>query len=237
MKNVMLAAPSYDGKVSVWHAAALSETCKLGLTKDINIFPIYMSFDSLVQRARNDIFKLAYKSKVDELVFIDCDQDWNPEDFFKLLEHEEDVVGCPVRKKSDIAQFNIKLVSKDYELLENGLVEVDSVGTGFMKISKNAIVKIWESSEEYIEIDKQEKSRMVFDIGIHDGILTSEDVVFCEKWRNMGGKVYIDPTINSGHSGEKRWVGNFEEWIKAVQEHLNQMNSKEEIMDIDDEEV
>ena len=232
MKHIMLASPSYDGKVGVWHTAALVETCKIGLTKDINIFPLYVSFDSLVQRARNDIFKIAYEMGVDELVFIDGDQDWNPNDFFKLIEHKEDIVGCPVPKKSDIAQFNIKLVSKEYKVLDNGLVEVDSVGTGFMKISKNAIQKIWEASEEYSELGKIEKSRMVFNIGILDGQLVSEDVMFCSKWIHLGGKIYIDPTINSSHSGEKRWSYNFEQWINVL---LNQKNNISN--GIDDEEV
>ena len=88
----MIAAPSYDGTITVWHASALSETCKAGLAKDINVYCIYMSYDSLVQRARNDIAQLALDQGVDDLVFIDCDVDWTPEDFFKLLEHDADVV-------------------------------------------------------------------------------------------------------------------------------------------------
>lgn len=236
MRNIMLASPSHDGKVGVWHAVSLADTCKIGLTKDINVIPIYMSFDSLVQRARNDIFKLAYELEVDELVFIDCDQDWVASDFFKLIEHEEDIVGCPVPKKSDIEQYNVKLVSKDYEVLENGLVEVDSIGTGYMKISKNAIKKIWESSREYNELDKG-KSRMVFNIAIIDGELVSEDVMFCEKWRANGGKIYIDPTINSAHSGEKRWIGNFETWIKSLKKYTGMQETQNKKMVIDDEEI
>lgn len=50
MRNVMIAAPSYDGTVTVWHAASLSETCKMGLARGINVFCIYMSYDALVQR-------------------------------------------------------------------------------------------------------------------------------------------------------------------------------------------
>ena len=58
LRNVMIAAPSYDGSVSAWHVSSLVETAKLGLTKGINIIPIYMSYDALVQRARNDIWSL-----------------------------------------------------------------------------------------------------------------------------------------------------------------------------------
>jgi hypothetical protein len=215
MRTVLLGAPSHDGKISVWHAAALAETCKIGLANGINVLPLYMSFDSLVQRARNDLVKAAVDSEVDDLVFIDCDQDWNPADFFKLLSHDVDVVAAPVVKKSDFEQYNVKL-TREFKVEENGLVEVDGVGTGFMRIRKDALKKIYDASEEYKEPHKPEPIRMVFNVEILDGELCSEDIVFCRKWAEMGGKVYIDPMINSGHSGEKRWVGNFYDWIKLV---------------------
>ena len=101
MRTVMLASPSHDGRVEVWHAAALAETCKIGLANNINVLPIYMSYDSLVQRARNDIVQLAIDSEVDDLFFIDSDQDWDPRDFFKMLSYDVDIVGAPVPKKSD----------------------------------------------------------------------------------------------------------------------------------------
>lgn len=214
-RRVLLAAPSHDGKVNAWHAAALAETCKIGLANNILIFPLYMSFDSLVQRARNDIVKVAVESEVDDLVFIDCDQDWNPLDFFRLLSHDVDVVAAPVVKKSDMEQYNVKILG-NVEVLDNGLMEVDGVGTGFMRIRKDALKKIYDASEEYTEIHKPEPTRMVFEVKIIDGELCSEDITFCRKWIDMGGKVYIDPTINSGHSGEKRWTGDFYNWIKLV---------------------
>ena len=211
----MIAAPSYDGKVEVWHASALSETCKMGLAKNINIFAIYMSYDSLVQRARNDIIQLALKSNVDDLVFIDCDVDWTPEDFFKLLDHNVDVVGGTYRRKSDDETYTLKLLG-DYVVQDNGLVEVDGIGTGFLRISKRAMRKIWSVSEEYREPHKADPIRMVFDIGVVNGELVSEDNMFCAKWKDLDEKIYLDPNINPGHTGIKRWTGNFSEWIKVI---------------------
>jgi hypothetical protein len=215
MRSVMLASPSHDGKVDVWHAAALAETCKIGVANGINVIPIYMSYDALVQRARNDIFKLAADSKVDDLVFIDCDQDWYPMDFFKLLSHDVEVVGAPVPKKSDMESYNVKLTG-EWKVEDNGLAIVDSVGTGFLRIRADAIAKIIESSKTYKEPHKEEPTPNVFEVTVKDDELISEDVTFCNKWTELGGKVYIDPTINAAHTGVKRWVGNFYEWIKLA---------------------
>ena len=216
MRQVLIAAPSYDGKVNVWHATALNETSKLGLTKDINVLAVYMSYDALVQRARNDIFKLAYDAKVDDLFFIDCDVDWNPHDFFKMLEHDVDIVAAPIIKKSDaIHTYSVKLTG-DYVIQDNGLAEVDGVATGFMRIRRDAIEKLWDAAPEYQERHKQEPSRMVFDVKVVNGELWSEDIVFCQNWIDMGGKIYIDPTVTCGHSGEKRWIGAFPEYMKSL---------------------
>lgn len=217
MRNVMIAAPSYDGTITVWHASSLSETCKIGLTKDINVFCIYMSYDALVQRARNDIVQLALEYDVDDLVFIDTDVDWNPEDFFKLLEHDCDIVGGVYPKKTDLETYPLHLKG-DYVVDENGLAEVDGLPTGFLRIKKEALQKIWDVSKQYTEQHKEKPIRMVFDIAINsNGELVSEDISFCEKWKGLGGKLYLDPSINLAHVGTKRWVGNFSEWVKRIE--------------------
>ena len=96
---VMIGTPSYDGKISAWHASAIVETCKIGIVNNINILPIYMSYDALVQRARNDIVKLAIDNNVDDLVFIDSDIGFNPHDVIKMIKSDVDMIGGIYPKK------------------------------------------------------------------------------------------------------------------------------------------
>jgi len=224
MRNVLVAAPSYDGKVNVWHATALAETSKIGLTRGVNVIAIYMSYDALVQRARNDIFKIAYDSPIDDLVFIDCDVDWNPEDFFRLLDHDVDIVAAPVIKKSDTEQYSVKML-RDCNIEDNGLIIVDGCATGFMRLRRRAVEMLWESAPEYQERHKEQPSRMVFEVQIVNGELVSEDICLCNKWISMGENVYIDPMINCGHSGERRWISGFAGWMERVgREHGKSIN-------------
>jgi len=215
VRRVMIATPCYDGKINAYHANSLAESCKIGLANGINIIPFYLCFDALIQRARNDIVKVAIESEVDDLIFIDADQDWNPLDLFKLLAHDVSVVAAPVVKKHDIEQYNVKLLG-DFIVQDNGLVEVDGVGAGFMRIRKDALIKVYEASDQYYEIGNPNTGRMVFEVKTIDNQLYSEDIIFCNKLIELNENVYIDPTINIGHSGEKRWVGNFYNWIKLV---------------------
>jgi hypothetical protein len=92
------------------------------------------------------------------------------------------------------------------------LIEVDGIGTGFLKISRFALEKVWEVSEPYL-MDGQE-NRMVCDVIIENGQLISEDYVFCKKWQKLGYKTWIDPTITLNHIGIKKYKGDFMSFIK-----------------------
>jgi len=212
MTKVLIGTPAHDGRVDVWFANSLVNTIKLSMQKGIEVIPVYMAYDSLVQRARNDLVKLAIEEKFDYLIFIDSDQEWNPEWIFKLIAYKEDVIGATVVKKSDNIAFNVKALKDGLKQQQNGLIEVECVGTGFLKISKKALQKVWDISPEYKNEGKT--CRMVFDVQLVDGELVSEDNVFCQKWRKLGNKVFIDPNMTCNHIGVKKYTGNFLEFIK-----------------------
>ena len=95
----MIGTPSYDGKVEVSYTSSLFYTTKAAEKRNIELFPLWVSFDALIQRARNDTLQLAYESGVDDLVWIDQDIEWTPSQFMKLLDHPVDVVGGTYPKK------------------------------------------------------------------------------------------------------------------------------------------
>lgn len=130
----MIATPSYDGKVEAIYCNSLVETIKRA-PEGIEIHPVFLCYDALVQRARNDLVQMALQADCDDLIFIDGDQGWNPEWVYQLLNHDVDVVGGAVVKKSEQIAFNIKALPT-LEINENGLMEVECVGTGFLRISK-----------------------------------------------------------------------------------------------------
>lgn len=213
MQKVLIGTPSYDGKIDVWFANSLISTVKESITKEIHVHAIYTSYDSLVQRARNSLVKLALDGGYDDLFFIDADVEWEPEWFFNLLERPEPIVGGALVKKTDKEGYTIKLVDKELQYSSDGkLIEVDGVGTGFLKISRFALEKLWEVSEEYLSEGKS--NRMIFDLKVENGDLISEDFVLCNKWKSMGYKVWADPRITCNHIGIKKFKGNFKNFIE-----------------------
>jgi choline kinase len=213
MRRVLIGTPSYDGRIDVWFANSLVQTVKMAEKKGIFVHAIYTSYDSLVQRARNSLIKLAIDGKYDDLFFIDSDTEWEPDWFFNILSRPEPIVGGALIKKTDKEGYTVKLLDKKLKYSEDKkLLEVDGVGTGFMKVSKFAFDKLWEISEEYTS--EGEKHRMVFDIKVENGDLISEDYVLCNKWKSLGYKVWLNPTITCNHIGIKKFKGNFQNFIK-----------------------
>lgn len=212
MQRVMIGSPSYDGRIDVWYTNSLVNTIKLSYEKEIEIIPMWVSFDALIQRARNDTIQLALETDVDALVFIDSDIEWQPEWLFKLLAYEEDVVGGTYRKKGDKEEYVYRILPDSQQKLENGLIEVSGLGTGFVKLSKAAMQYLWDTSEPYIDPKDNQERRMICEVKIIDGMLHSEDIMMFHKLRDGGFKVYLDPTMTCNHIGPYKFEGNFITW-------------------------
>lgn len=216
MKTVIIGTPSHDGKIDVNFANSLAESIKLGLQNKINIVPIYISYDALVQRARNDIVKIAIENKniVSKVIFIDSDTSWNPEDLIEIIEAKENVLGYPVRKKNLQEEiYNVKILNFSSENIKDKM-SVDSIGTGFLAIDIETLENIWNNSEKY-----DETNRMVFEVKIIAGKLYSEDTYFCQKLKNLGYEIILDTTkIINHHEGSVNFVGNFKEFLKKLNE-------------------
>lgn len=218
MRKVMIGTPCYDGRLDVWYVNSLSNTIKMGIERDIEITPMWISFDALLQRARNDTIQVALDLDVDDLIWIDSDIEWEPEWFFKLLDHDVDVVGGTYRKKGDIEEYVVRSVVKRPKDLTTGLIEVDGLGTGFVKMTRKAMQYLWDSSKPYTDPKDNKERRMIFDVVIENESLISEDIHAFNKLRAGGFKIYLDPAIVCNHIGPYKFKGTmqqFSKWFKG----------------------
>lgn len=213
MRKVLIGTPSYDGTIGVWYSNSLLETIRMSYEKDVHVHVIYTSYDSLVQRARNSLFQLALTGDWDDLFFIDSDTEWKPEDFFRILERPEPIVGAALIKKNDTTEgYTVKLVNKNLNYSSDGaLIEVDGLGTGFMRLTRFAVQKLWNISEVYYS--EGQEHRMICDIKVVNGDLISEDYIIANKWRSLGYKVWLDPSFTINHIGYKKYQGDFKNFI------------------------
>ena len=221
IRKVMIGTLSYDGRVDVRYVDALINTLKQ--FKDVNFVPIFMSYDSLIQRARNDTVHLALKHGFDDLIFIDSDIEWNPEWIYKLLNYPVDVVGGTYRRKTDsIESYVVRSVTNPAQIdTRTGLMKVDGLGCGFIRLSRKALQYLWDASEPYIERDRPgEERRMIFEVLPEDGELISEDLYMCFKLKRGGFDIHLDPRMCCNHTGIKQYQGNFVDYYQRVLDDL-----------------
>jgi glycosyltransferase involved in cell wall biosynthesis len=213
MRKVMIGTPCYDGRIDVWYTNSLVNTIKESYKHDVEITPMWVSFDALIQRARNDTIHLALEGEFDDLIWIDSDIEWQPEWIFKLLDHPVDVVGGTYRKKGDREEYVVR--APGFVDSTTGLMEVQGLGTGFLRMNRNAMQYLWDSNKPYIDKKDNKERRMIFDVIITNNDLMSEDIYALQKLIDGGFKIWMDPEMTCSHIGPYKFQGDFSTWYKS----------------------
>ena len=119
---------------------------------------------------------------------------------------------------SDYA-INFKFVNRDSKqiAIENGVIKLHDGATGFMMIKREAIDKMIAAYPELkynndlnTPADLQDFFYAFFDTMIDpkDKRYLSEDYTFSRRWQDIGGDIWLDPTISLNHYGSFNVQGN-----------------------------
>ena len=211
----MIGTPSYSGQLDVWYTNSLVNTIKQSYAHNVEITPIWVSFDALIQRARNDTIHLALEGEYDDLIWIDSDIEWQPEWFFKLLEYPVDVVGGTYRKKGDLEEYVVRHLVKTPPDPTTGLIEVSGLGTGFLRMNRKSMQYLWDTNKPYIDRKDNKERRMIFDVIITGNDLMSEDIYALQQLIDGGFKIWLDPSMTCSHIGPYKFQGDYSIWSKA----------------------
>jgi GT2 family glycosyltransferase len=146
------------------------------------------------------------KIDYDYIMWIDSDMIFNPNQFFKLLDHNKDIVSGIYKMQNNFHYATVENWDHDY-FVKNGTYEflnqdtvkqkkdlfpVAYTGFGWMLIKKG----VFESLEypwfqpTWKEYEFNGKTIREF---------TMEDVAFCDMIKDKGFKIWVDPKIVIGH--------------------------------------
>ena len=183
-----------------------SNTCRqLGIDWTIET----MTNESLISRARNTLVaKFLNNPDSTHLMFVDADIGWEPWHLLVLLNAQKDVIGGLYPMKT----LPIKWVVNGFdgaETSEDGnLQEVSKTGTGFMLVKRDVFEKLnahpaTKPFKNDIGLPKELDPHMktYYDTAVREGRYYSEDWTFCENWRDLGGKVWVDKRVLLKHTG------------------------------------
>ena len=112
--------------------------------------------------------------------------------------------------------FNHLTTTPNMQIVRN-LIEVRHLATGFMMIRRETIEAMEKAfpSTKYVDdigfLKEKENDHAfaLFDCGVEDNHYFSEDWLFSQRWINMGGKIYVNVTINLTHTGIQDFNGSF----------------------------
>jgi predicted O-methyltransferase YrrM len=217
--GICLAIPCYGQMTPVTAfalAASMRALADAGVAHDL----IVLSGNCHVDDARNSIVREFLNGPCEHLMFIDADLSWAPEDLLRLARSNRDVIAGVYPHKKDERTFPVRHLSCGILQAEpDGALEVDGVPGGFLRISRRALELLASHAEHYYEQeDDRTLTPRIFERTVHPEtqIRFSGDYSFCRKWRDMGGRIYIDPEIHFGHCGEKEWRGCYGAHLRSV---------------------
>ncbi|MDR3495291.1 MAG: hypothetical protein P4L82_11885 [Ancalomicrobiaceae bacterium] len=207
--KAFVAIPCYSGEVgaltmiSVIHA--IEEARVAGIDTVVAIRP----GDSMLARARNAMVADFLASDATDLIFWDADIATTPGAFVALLSHDVDVVGGIYRARSDPERYIFRKLPGGSEVTaDNGLIEVDGLGTGFLRIRRSAVDRMMAHFPDLVVIERDgRRLPWLFDFERRGNEYYSEDIVFCQRFRESGGRIWADPELPFHHTGQKTFSG------------------------------
>mgnify|MGYP001615273312 CR=1 FL=1 len=154
-----------------------------------------------VDDGRNAVVRDFLLSDCTELVFLDADVSWEPDALVTLCQIDRDLVGgvYPYRRESEEENMPVRMLLGVNDVDADGLLEVEGLPTGFMKIKRNVLEDMAATAKHFMKNDGLHP--VVFERDYFGGGRRGGDIRFCMVWREMGGKVYAAPELKLGHCG------------------------------------
>ena len=168
-----------------------------------------MTNESLISRARNTLTaKFLHNKESTHLMFIDADIGWEPWHLLVMLNADKDVIGGLYPMKSLPVKWCVNGF-EGAEVSEDGtLQEVSKTGTGFLLIKRAVFEKLnaHPATKPFMNdiglpVELNPYMKTYFDTAVRENRYYSEDWTFCENFRDLGGKIWVDKRVLLKHTG------------------------------------
>jgi predicted O-methyltransferase YrrM len=153
-----------------------------------------------VDDARNRIVQAFLQSDCTDLIFLDADVSWRTDDLIDLCKYDRDLVGgvYPYRRPDKEDDLPARMMD-GAEIDGDGLIEMEGIPTGFMRIKRHVIERMIEGAKHYD--DENGRVYVLFERALVNGTRWGGDLNFCNLWRALGGQIYAAPEMVFGHAG------------------------------------
>lgn len=230
-KSVFIALPAYKGQMS--SATGVSVGYATAMAASLGYDPIISTLSMPdLPLLRNLFLSVWYeKTPADYFLTIDDDMEFGPDLIRAMFELDEPVVGTIYPHKSYPVRFVFKGDMSPDKRIEHPrderFCQVEAVGMGCTLIRRDAIDQLLASGLTFqtenlgrLGIANSIKSigglprllQAFNPVTAPDGVQMSEDISFCHRWRQIGGRVWAAQGWEIGHFGPHVWRGQFDQY-------------------------
>ena len=233
--HLVIGTPMYGGMCTSEYTQSLLNLSESANKSDVKLTTIFLGNESLIQRGRNTVaHHFMNLPDATHLLFIDADIKFRTEDIVKMIAADKSLIVGPVALKGynwdeirqaavngedDIGRtggvFNINKLSGIDMVDENTPFEIEHGGNAFMMIRRD----VFETLKPHTPIYTNGGRSLPDGVEIYDYFrveinkdtnhLLSEDYFLCHSYRQLGGKVWCAPWVETGHFGSHLFNGKY----------------------------
>lgn len=229
--KVIFAIPTITGTVRTETMISLIEAFQLLWAKGIQADIHVLADCPYLPVARNTLAAMfRADTEATDHFWIDYDVGFPAQAVMDLLDRPEDVIAGAYRVKVD-DQESYSVVPKLQDSIPIGkvigeqkaLIAADFLATGFLRVKRHVYDRL---AEAYPELRYEENVVKTLNHPIIEAYdffattisqtrkrFTTEDYSFCQRWRDIGGELWIYPDIDFDHIGKKAYAGNFHKFL------------------------
>ena len=233
--HLFIATPCYGGLIHQRYMQCICLLLQYGTANGINVSVELLGHESLITRGRNSLVaKFLDMETTTHLLFIDADTGFEVEQVLRMLAFDKDVVAGMyplkliewnqqalerIRLGESLDHAPIRFVGTPCEPFERdgAFVTGEYAGTGFMMVKREVFPRMFEAypqlrytaAHNASNPSRSPNQYALFDCAIDEdtGEYLSEDYAFCQRWRKIGGKIWLDTESRLAHIGAYEFFG------------------------------
>jgi hypothetical protein len=242
MPKLLIGTPCYNGNVTMQYMSSMLRLQE-ALARERTDFSLAMTgSESLITRARNFIVsKFLGGPQFTHLLFIDADIGFDPAVVSRYLKAGKDIVAgiypikgldpeavrglAPGRSIATTLHYAAKLIEGEVSDAD-GFTRAEYAATGFMLIRRNVLEQMAAKHPElkyehsFTRVDAATAGGAAHLYALFDtsldrdrGLYLPEDYTFCNRWRAMGGEIWVDVRSKFTHVGTYSYHGDFSAYL------------------------
>ena len=237
MPKLLIGTPCYNGTVTMQYLSSMLRLQHTLAREHIDFSLAMTGSESLITRARNYIVSQFLSGpQFTHLLFIDADIGFDETVVSRYLTADKDIVAgiyplkgldpeairslAPGRSIATMLDYATKLHEGEVPNAD-GFAKADYAATGFMLIRRNVLEEMAAKHPELKYEHSFTKSGggshlyALFDTSLDrdQGLYFPEDYTFCNRWRAMGGEIWVDVRSKFTHVGTYAYHGDFSAYL------------------------